>query len=112
MTDLEKAIVAELRLSNASATNLLPTIQRNINTARSELIRTGVSPVLANSSHALIEDAIICFCLSKMGDNKAEREEYCENFKDQCDNLRKSTIEVPSEEETDNEEEEEADDDE
>ena len=107
MTELEKAVVQELRLSSASGEKLLPTIQRNIRTARSELIRTGVSPILANSSHTLIEDVIICYCLSKMGD-KDERDKYAENFRYQVDDIRKSTIEVPEEEETSNEEEEEA----
>ena len=50
MTDLEKAVANELRLSDKAAEKLLETIQRNIRTARSELVRTGVSSVLALSN--------------------------------------------------------------
>lgn len=68
MTDLEKAVAYALRLSEKAAEKLLPTIQRNINTARAELIRSGVLRSLAESDSPLVEDAIITFCLYKMDD--------------------------------------------
>lgn len=101
MTDLEKAVANELRLSDKAAEKLLETIQRNIRTARSELVRTGVSSVLALSNNVLIEDAIISFCMYKM-DEDSMREKHFDDFVYQCDNIRKSTIKA--EEEADSEE--------
>lgn len=98
MTDLEKAVASDLRMSDKAAEKLLPVIQRNIKTARLELIRTGVSSVLANSTNVLIEDAIISFCLYKM-DDASMREKHWDAFVYQCDNLRKSTIKLEGEEE-------------
>lgn len=91
MTELEKAVAAALRLSDAAAEKLLPTIRRNILTARAELIRSGVSAVLAESEHPIVEDAIITFCLYKM-DDESLAERNWSAFQYQQDNLRKSTI--------------------
>ncbi len=91
MTELEKAVAAALRLSDVAAEKLLPTIRRNILAARAELIRSGVSAVLAESENPLVEDAVITFCLYKMDDeDMAER--HWSAFQYQQDNLRKSTI--------------------
>lgn len=91
MTELEKAAAAALRLSEAAAEKLQPTIRRNILTARTELIRSGVSVDLAESENPLVEDAIITFCLYKMDDeDMAER--HWSAFQYQQDNLRKSTV--------------------
>lgn len=92
MTELEKAIAKELRLSDKAAEKLLTIIQRHIRTARSELIRTGVSSDLAQSSNTLVEDAVITYCLYKMDDEKM-RDKNWNAFVYQCDNLRKSTFE-------------------
>ena len=91
MTGLEQAIASALRLSDAAASRLLPTIQRNILTARAELIRSGVSDVLANSENPLAEDAIITFCLYKMDDEDMAEKNWSA-FQYQQDNLRKSTV--------------------
>lgn len=93
MTELERGVADALRLSEKAAENgkILRTIQRNIKTARSELVRAGVSDVIANSNHPLVEDAIITFCLSKMDDEDMQ-ERHREAFEYQEDNLRKSTI--------------------
>lgn len=91
MTELERGVAEALRLSDKAAEKMLKTIQRNIQVARSELIRAGVSDVIANSNHPLVEDAIITFCLSKMDDEDLQ-ERHKEAFEYQEDNLRKSTI--------------------
>lgn len=92
MTELEKAVASALRLSDKAAEKLLPTIQRNILTARSELIRTGVSSVLAKGNNVLVEDAVITFCMYKM-DDASMQDKHWNAFVYQCDNLRKSTFE-------------------
>ena len=92
MTELEKAVTSALRLSDKAAEKLLPTIQRNILTARSELIRTGVSSVLAKGNNVLVEDAVITFCMYKM-DDASMQDKHWDAFVYQCDNLRKSTFE-------------------
>lgn len=91
MTELEKAVAEALRLSDAAAGKLLTTIRRNILAARAELIRSGVSDVLAKSDNPLVEDAIITFCLYKM-DDESMIERNWSAFQYQQDNLRKSTI--------------------
>ena len=93
MTDLEKSVADALRLTQKAAKNLLNTIQRNILTARAELIRSGVSEDLANSSNLLVEDAIITFCLYKM-DDESNQERNWSAFQYQQDTLRKSNIKL------------------
>ncbi len=93
MTDLETAVAQALRLSDAAAEKLQPTIERNIGTARAELVRSGVPAALAESDNLLVEDAIITFCLYKMDDEKMQ-EKNQQAFEYQQDCLRKSTIEV------------------
>lgn len=89
MTDLEKAVAKALRLSDSAALKLLDSIQRNIRTARAELIRSGVGQDIAESSAPLVEDAIITFCLIRMGDEDMQNR-YQRNFEYQQENLRKS----------------------
>lgn len=89
MTDLEKAVAAALRLTSEAANAMLDTIQRNIKTARAELIRSGIAEDTANGDGALVEDAIIAFCLIRMGD-ESMRQTYEAAFQYQQDNLRKS----------------------
>lgn len=91
MTELEKAVAAALRLSDVAAEKLLPTIRRNILAARAELIRSGVSAVLAESENLLVEDAVITFCLYKMDDEDMTERNWSA-FQYQQDNLRKSTV--------------------
>lgn len=89
MTTLEKAIANSLRLSDAAAEKLLDTIHRNVETARAELIRSGISPDIANSDAPLVEDAIITFCMIRMGDEELQNR-YQRSFEYQQENLRKS----------------------
>lgn len=91
MTDLEKSVANALRLTEKASEKLLSMIKRNILTARAELVRSGISDVLANSDNPLVEDAIITFCLYKM-DDEANQEKNWEAFRYQQDNLRKSGI--------------------
>lgn len=89
MNELEKAVATALRLNSKASELLLPEIKRNIATARAELIRSGCTNDLINSNVELVEDCIICWCLSAMGEEDS-RAWYLERFKYQQDNLRKS----------------------
>ena len=74
---LKESIAKALRLGTASAKALNSEIERNIKAARAEMIRSGVSEIVAGSSHELVEDAIITYCLMKMG-----KETRYEQFKE------------------------------
>lgn len=89
MTNIEKAVIAALRLSQTAAERLHDEIDRNIRSARAELIRSGVSTEFAESEHPLLVDAIVTYCQSKMGD-ESNADRYAEAFKYQQDNLRKT----------------------
>lgn len=90
MTDIEKAVAISLRLSEDAAIELNDVIKRLIDTARAELIRSGISAEVANDdSNNLVVDAIICFCQYKMADDK-DCDRYFNSFTYQQENLRKS----------------------
>lgn len=89
MTDLERAVVHTLRISDKSAERLLPDIQRNIEAARMELIRSGCSADVVENGGALVEDCIIAFCVMRMGE-ESDRVWYEDSFRQQQENLRKS----------------------
>lgn len=89
MTELEKAVQSALRLSDKAAEKLLSEIQRHVKVARSELIRAGVSDILANGNHPLVEDALVTYCLSKM-DEYEKQEKHRLSFEYQQDCIRKS----------------------
>lgn len=89
MTSLERAVVSTLRLSDAAANELLTDIQRNIEIARAELIRSGVSEDIVIEEGVLVQSAIIHYCLAEMGDE--ERQQTARNaFLYEQENLRKS----------------------
>ncbi len=90
---MENNVACALRLSQRAAEKpeMLNTIQRNIQSARAELIRSGVSEDVAKSEHPLVEDAIITFCLYKM-DDETNQERNWSAFQYQQENIRKSTI--------------------
>lgn len=94
LTDLEKDVVRSLRLSDAAAEKILGLIQRYVNEARAEMIRSGISEELANSNHVLVESAIITWCLYNMDDEK-KQDRNLESFRFKIESLRKSTIDVP-----------------
>lgn len=89
MTELEKSIARQLRLSENAASKLLDTIQENIAAAEAELIRSGCKPDDVYSHDALYSQAIKSYvCMMMCNDDMYER--YAEMFKYQQDNLRKS----------------------
>jgi len=89
MTELEKAIARALRLSDTAAELLLDEIKRNIETAKAELIRSGVAESVVDTEGPMIVDAIIKFCQANMSDED-EYEKYMNAFMYQQENLRKS----------------------
>lgn len=89
MTELEKAVARALRLSDNAAMKLLDTIQRNIEVAKAELIRSGVSEDVVNSENVLVDQAVITYCQMVMGD-ESQYDRQFRAFKYQQDNLRKS----------------------
>ena len=93
MTDLEKAVARSLRLSDRAAEKLLDTIQRNIETARAELIRSGIPEEVANNDeNPLTIQAIKDYVCARMVDDTKTSERYEKAFLYIQDNLRKSTI--------------------
>ena len=92
-----KDIVAKaLRLGTASAQALEFEIERNIKTARAEMVRSGVPEMVAESSYELVEDAIVTYCLMKMG-KESRYEQYKEGWEFQLDCIRKSNIVIEAE---------------
>lgn len=88
MSTLEAAVATALRLSTKAAEKLKPEIERKIETARLDLIRVGVPEVVVKGKNELVEDAIICFCLAKMGPEE-QREQQMEAYLYQADSLRR-----------------------
>lgn len=93
MKNLNEIVADALRLGAASRKALSDEIDRNIRTARAEMIRSGVSDILANSDHELIQDAIVTFCMMKMGDS-SKKEKQEEGWLYQLDCIRKSSIKL------------------
>ena len=83
---LEKVKLA-LRISH----NLLDSdIQGTIDTARAELIRSGVSEEKANGNDVLVESAIKTYCLFVYTNDDKRAQGFFESWQYQLDNLRKS----------------------
>ena len=97
MTDLEKRCADALRLSSAAANLLLSEIQSNIETARAELVRSGVSSAKITEEGYLVQQAIIDYVCMQMGD-EAQYDRYLTAFQYQQDNLRKTYPEESNEE--------------
>lgn len=91
MANLNEIIANALRLGPASREKLSDEIERNIRTARAEMIRLGVPDSVATSQHDLIVDAIVTFCLMKMGDS-SRTEQFREGWEFQVECIRKSKI--------------------
>lgn len=65
----------------------------NIDAARAELIRSGVSENVANDdSNALIVNAVKTYCLMRMADTIPQAEGYQKAWESQLENIRKSTF--------------------
>lgn len=77
-------------------------IEDTIKMARAEMIRSGVSEEVANSSNEIVENAIKTFCLYTYCNDSKFTEGYFNSWIFQLENLRKSTIgieeETPAEE--------------
>ena len=86
---LRDTVQTALRLSTAAATALSSEIDRNIKVARAELIRAGVSVNMAESDDALVENAIVAYCLMELGD-RSLYDRYHQSWQYQLDNLRKT----------------------
>ena len=89
MTNLEERCVKALRLSTSAGTLLLTEIQNNIQAARAELIRSGVSEEKVQEEGSLIQQAIIDYVLMEMN-TEDQYDRYLNAFQYQMDNLRKS----------------------
>jgi uncharacterized phage protein (predicted DNA packaging) len=84
---LEKVKLA-LRISH----NMLDSdINSTIDTARAELIRSGVSAEKANSEDVLVESAIKTYCLFVYTNDDKRAQGFFESWQYQLDNLRKSS---------------------
>lgn len=93
LTNLEKAVASALRLSLGATEVLLPEIQRNIQVAEAELIRSGVpESVISSQERPLVDEAVITYCLMNMGDED-KYDLYFNAFSYQQDNLRKTKYE-------------------
>lgn len=89
MTNLEERCVKALRLSTSAGTLLLTEIQNNIEAARAELIRAGVSEEKVQEEDSLVQQAIIDYVLMEMN-TEDQYDRYLNAFQYQMDNLRKS----------------------
>lgn len=85
----KSSVITALRLGTASAKALDSEVDRHIKVARAEMIRAGVSVIVAKSSHALVHEAIVVYCQMKLGE-AAKYEQFKESWEFQLDNLRKS----------------------
>lgn len=90
---LEKVKIA-LRISH---TFLDSDIEETIKTARAEMNRSGVSEVVANSNLEMVEMAIKTYCLFVYANDTKMSEGYFKSWQYQLDNLRKSSVELPTE---------------
>ena len=89
MTNLEERCVKALRLSTSAGTLLLTEIQNNIEAARAELVRAGVSEEKVQEEGSLVQQAIIDYVLMEMN-TEDQYDRYLNAFQYQMDNLRKS----------------------
>ncbi|MBQ0112226.1 MAG: head-tail connector protein [Bacteroidales bacterium] len=90
MTMLAKVKVA-LRINH---TFLDDDINDTINTARAELIRSGVDKELAESNIDLIQMAVKTYCQFVYAEDTKLADGYFKSWQYQLDNIRKSTIEA------------------
>ena len=82
----------KVKLSLRISHNLLDSdIESTIDTARAELIRSGVSAEKANSNDVLVEKAIKTYCLFVYSYDEKRAQGFFESWQYQLDNLRKSS---------------------
>ena len=82
----------KVKLSLRISHNLLDSdIESTIDTARAELIRSGVSAEKADSYDVLVENAIKTYCLFVYSNDDKRAQGFFESWQYQLDNLRKSS---------------------
>lgn len=74
-------------------------IDRTIEEAEAELIRSGVPSAVVDADGALVHRAIVTYCQMMLGNDKNMADGFRQSFQYQQDCLRKSTIQVTTEEE-------------
>ncbi len=67
-------------------------IADTIYAARQEMIRSGVSPEMANGSADLVEMAIKTYALANLLATPSDAEKYMDSFRYQVDCIRKSEV--------------------
>lgn len=82
-------VASALRLSEKAAEKLKPEIERHIRTARMDLSRMGCPDEVVGSDNALVQEAIVTYCMAKMGE-ESRRDAYMEAYLYQADSIRKS----------------------
>jgi uncharacterized phage protein (predicted DNA packaging) len=84
-------MLGKVKLALRISHNLLDSdINATIDTARAELIRSGVSEKYANSNHPLVESAIKTYCLFVYANDDKKTQGYFDSWQYQMDNIRKS----------------------
>lgn len=84
-------MLGKVKLALRISHNLLDEdIKETIDTARAELIRSGVSEKYANSNHPLVESAIKTYCLFVYANDDKKTQGYFDSWQYQMDNIRKS----------------------
>lgn len=95
-------LLAKVKLALRISHTLLDSdIEDTIKTARAELIRSGISEEIANSNLDIVEMAIKTYCLFVYANDSKLGEGYFASWQYQLDNLRKSSLTVPEDEESD-----------
>lgn len=85
----------EVKMALRISHNLLDSdIQSTIDTARAELIRSGVSDTLANSDNLLIKSAIKTYCRFVYSNDEKKTQGFFDSWQYQLDNLRKSSFDT------------------
>lgn len=86
-------MINKVKLALRISTNLLDSeITDSINTARAELIRSGIPSEVVSAEGDLIQMAIKTYVLAVMTGDMASRDRYMESFRYQEDCLRKSSL--------------------
>lgn len=76
-------------------------IEDTMEAARAEMVRSGVSYDVAHGSHTLIETAVKTYCQAIYANDEKRAEGFMESWQYQLDNIRKSSMDKSSMEESD-----------
>lgn len=90
-------MLAKVKLALRISHNLLDSdINDTISTARAEMIRSGVSADVANSNLDVVQMAIKTYCLYVYANDTKMQDGYFKSWEFQLENIRKSTLSVPT----------------